>query len=103
MILDRIGLLRAAFREKREASAAAERWVAADQADPELALDILRMGGVLTLPPRRFVDGIEVPDPIDPIRLAKQEGRRELALELLALMKLSAFELSQLMEEEHVR
>lgn len=101
MIWDRIGILRTFIPSAREAARVAARWSAADEADPELARDIVRMGGVLAKRPARFDQGVEVLDAIDPIRLARDEGRRELALEILALMKVGPFELSNLMGDDH--
>lgn len=101
MIWDRVGILRTLFPGPREAARVAARWSAADEVDPELAGDVIRMGGVLAKRPARFEQGVEVLDAIDPIRLARDEGRRELALELLALMKVGPFELSNLMGDDH--
>lgn len=102
MIWNRIALIASFIPSRRAAQAVAARWSAADERDPELARDLIRMGGVLAKQPARFAGGVEVVEPIDPIRLARAEGRRELALELLALMKVGAFELSDLMGDDHV-
>lgn len=101
MIWDRIGILRLLFPSRRAAGRVAARWVAAAEREPELARDLIRVSGLLALDPRRVAAGVEVLDPVDPIRLARAAGRRELALELLALMKIGPFELSELMEDDH--
>lgn len=101
MIWDRIGVLKTLFPDRRSAGRVAARWAAADEADDELARDLIRMGGLMTKLPARYAAGVEVPEPIDPLRLARAEGRRELALELLALMKVGPFELSELLGDDH--
>ena len=101
MIFDRFSLIARLSPERRAVQAMAERWVQVDQRNPDLAEDIIRIGGVLAQAPQRFVEGEPMPDPVDPILLAKREGRREMALELLALMKLSPAELAVLMEDTH--
>lgn len=75
------------------------RWTQAAGEDPELVTDIIRFGGVLD--PDPFAtghDGLEALDPIDPIRMAKQQGRREFAQELLRLMTIDPRTLANLME-----
>ncbi len=75
-------------------SEVARRWYHARTRDPELASDILRLGGVLTAQP--FQAG-QVAD-LDPARLAYEAGRRDLALQLTAMMGLTIEELNILME-----
>lgn len=82
-------------------AAAVWRWKKAFDADPRLANDVARLGGVFAIPARRWEQGVEMPDPIDPIRMAKEQGRREMALEILALMKVGDHELTDMMEERH--
>lgn len=101
MIWDRIGILRLLFQSRAAAGKVSARWVEAAEREPELVGDVIRISGLLALDPRRVVNGVEVPEPIDPIRLARAAGRREMALELLALMNVGAFELRELMEDEH--
>lgn len=99
MILDRFTLLRALFPSRAAAAKLAGRWSRAADREPELASDIIRLGGILSKAPARFVDGVEAPDPIDPIRLARDQGRRELATELLGLMSIGPQELNDLTRE----
>lgn len=102
MIFDRMTLLRALFPSRMAAAEVVGRWVAAQEREPELARDVIRIGRVLARAPVRYIAGIEAPDPIDPIRLAKAEGRREMALDLLAMMQITAAELRDLMENDDV-
>lgn len=99
MIFDRLSIFRGLFpRSARAAADAAMRWREIADANPALIEDVIRIGGVLAAAPRRYADGVEVPEPIDPIRMARAEGRREMALDLLALMTVSSREFLELME-----
>lgn len=89
-------ILRALFSRPEDASDAARRWWRAAQADPELLKDVLRLGGILTLQPH---DAAREPAPIDPYRLAYDAGRRDMALQLSALMGLTIHELNTLVTE----
>ena len=62
------------------------RWGGAQRAAPGLAADIAHLGGVF----------IPAGAPPDPQRLAYDAGRRDLALEVLALMGLTPDEINQL-------
>lgn len=62
------------------------RWSAVAQADERLIGDVIRLGGVLS----------HAPEPSDAIELARREGRRELALTLLALMAIDPQEFANL-------
>lgn len=73
----------------------ARRWWKAAQADPELLGDVIRLGDVFTTQP--FAGG-QLAAPIDPLRLAYENGRRDLALQLATMMTLSVHDLNQLME-----
>ena len=93
-----LSILRTFTTNRRAARDIGLRWTAAFLGNPDLAADIIRLGGVLTRPPQRFVDGIEQPDPIDPLRLAFEAGRRDLALSLLAAGHLTLADFRSLME-----
>ena len=95
----KLSILRAMFPEKRRAAALSARWAAASQRDPRLAEDMIELGGVRSGQPDTYQDGIAV-GPIDPIRMAKLEGRRELAVEMLTLMGVTPHDLKQLSEDE---
>lgn len=98
MIFDKITILRQLSPNWRAGQRLAMRWMAAAEREPELVNDVIRMGGILAQRPKTFADGVEVLDPIDPIRLAVDRGRAELAQDLLALMNINPFELQQIME-----
>jgi len=80
----------------RQAAEVARRWWKARNADPELMADVIRLGGVLTAQP---FENAEVAD-LDPQRLAYEAGRRDLALQLTALMGLTLSELNSLMGDD---
>ncbi|SFI60658.1 hypothetical protein [Albimonas pacifica] len=82
---------------RQAVSRRAARWGRACTAEPRLAADVLALGGVLALGPR---DQTGAPE-LAPEHLAYEAGRRELALELVALMGLTPFELREQMMEEH--
>ena len=99
MIFNRLPLIRFIFGNNDAAAAdVARRWRRAAIDEPELVNDLIRLGGVLSLPPERMVDGQAAPDPVDPIRMARDEGKRMLAIEFLALCGVNYHELNQLME-----
>jgi hypothetical protein len=101
-VFDRIGMLRALFPfgGRRTAGRVAVCWAEAAEREPRLVEHLIVLGGVLALAPRRYVAGVQQPDAIDPMRMARDAGRRELALELLALMNVTAPELRALMEDD---
>jgi hypothetical protein len=100
MILDRIGLIRTLFFRKSEAAEAGVRWRRAARAEPELMGDVIRLGGILSIQPDDFQFGVPQGAPIDPIRLAYEAGRADLARQLCALMGLNRTELQSLMEDD---
>ncbi len=94
-------LLRIMFPvEQRAAAEAARRWTRAFRDVPAMAEDVVRLGRILEHQPVRFDDGVEMPDPIDPTRLAYEAGRRDMALQILALGSLGPWQLTQLMEND---
>ena len=82
---------------RRTVSRRAARWGRVCTAEPRLAADVLALGGVLALGARDHTGAPE----LAPEQLAYDAGRRELALELVALMGLTPFELREQMMEEH--
>ena len=99
-VIARLPLIRFLFRGQDAVAADhARRWRQAFLDQPELAGNLIRLGGVLTLPPERLVNGEAMPDPVDPIRMARDEGRRALAIELLALGSIDIEELGALIGE----
>ncbi len=97
---DMITPLRAMIATPKAARHVAQRWQAAGAADPNLARDIIRLGGVMSQSPRRFQAGGEALEPICPHRLARDAGRRDFALELLALMHIDTTDLQTEMERD---
>jgi hypothetical protein len=100
MIQNRLTLILSAIPHRRAAAAMAARWQMAAAGDPELIEDLIRLGGVLAKQPAEYAGGIEKLVPIDPVRMARNEGRREMAVDLLAMMNVTPSELATLMETE---
>jgi len=67
---------------------AARRWRKAFGADPELAADLIRLGGVLAMTP---------PSGATAEQLSYEAGRRDFALQLLGAGGISPYELNRLM------
>ena len=98
MIWERIPLIRALIPHKATAGEAARRWRNARAVSPELAEDVIRFSALMTMQPARYQDGLSTPE-LDPARLAYEAGRRDLGLQLLALMGVSQTELNAMMED----
>jgi len=95
---DRIGALRAIYPTRGGAADGARLWRRVFAQHPEIAESLAILGGLYAMSERSFDEnGIERPEPVDPLRLAREQGRRDLALEILA-HNLSMTELNQLME-----
>lgn len=99
MIFDRLGIIRALFPSKGQAAEVATRWKRAARTEPDLIGDAIRLGGVIALQPDTYEQGLPIGAPIDPVRLAYEAGRRDLAVQLVALMGLTHTELQSLMED----
>jgi hypothetical protein len=84
---------------RREAARMARRWTAAAKADPRLAEDLIRLGNVLAGQPAVLDNGLPTPDLPDAQLLAYQAGRRDMALQVLALMNLTPTQLNALVQE----
>lgn len=97
-IWNKFAVLASVFGRREDAAAPSRRWRAAAARDRELPADLIRIGGVLTMQP--VTDG-DVAG-LDPLRLAYEAGRRDLALQLLSMMELTISELNQLMEDNDV-
>lgn len=76
----------------QQARSSARRWRRAFADEPALAEDLIRLGGVLVMTP---------PNPAGPSveQLAYEAGRRDFALQLLAMGGLSPWQLNQMMGE----
>lgn len=95
MIWQKFDYLRALFPQRQAATKVARHWAEAKRRDPVLAEHLIVLGGVLVAQPAD-PDGVA---PIDPHRLAYEAGRRDLALQLLAMMAVTPFEMSTMMEQ----
>ena len=102
MIWDRMTIIframasgNAAVREavRRTVSARARRWSRAAEADEALRHDLIAMGQLLALSTGRDVLAAE------PQQLAYEAGKRDLAIELLALMGVDEFDLYIMMKD----
>jgi len=80
-----------------KAARCARRWSAAADRDPELAEDLIRLSGLLVTQPVDPASGTALP--LDATRLAYEAGRRDFALQLLAMMQLSPSDLDRLMRD----
>lgn len=98
-VFDRIGIIRTMFARKVDAADAGVRWQKAVRASPGIMEDVIRLGGILTLQPDEYAGGVPLGAPIDPVRLSYERGRADLAKQICALMGLTPFELTQLMED----
>ena len=86
----------------------ARRWQTARKGQPELAADIIRLGKILVLQPI-YVDEVDQPDkkqkpisvmPLDGIRLAYEAGRRDFAMQILAMMNLTIDDFNLMTERD---
>lgn len=84
------------------AHALGTRWGRALHCDPELRADLIRLGGLFDAPPVQLAGGYPQPAPRDPYLCGREDGRRELALQLLAAGGLTITDLNQLMEDDDV-
>lgn len=98
MILDKISYLRGLFATKQAAGEVSRRWYAARTREPELAADLVRLGGLLVAQ-AQGPDGPILPDAM---QLAYEAGKRDMAATLLAMMSLSVSELNSMMENNDV-
>ncbi|MGR3521933.1 MAG: hypothetical protein ACU0FT_04185 [Paracoccus sp. (in: a-proteobacteria)] len=98
MIWNRVEIIRSLIPAKRMTGEIARRWRNAREVKPELAQDVIRFSGLMQMQPHRFEDGFGTPE-LDPARLAYEAGRRDLGLQLLALMGVSQTELNAMMED----
>lgn len=96
-----LSFLQALLPLRSQAGEFAERWVRAFRAEPELARDLIRTGGLLAAQPQSLEGGLATVDQLDPLRLAYEAGRRDLALSLLAAGNIDRFTLSDLLEPDH--
>lgn len=98
-MFERLATLATLFARPKDARPVAKRWQKAAALCPELRDDLVQMSGLLALQPSYRQDGVPQLEQLDAQRLAYEAGRRDLALQLLAMMNLSISELNTLMEE----
>ncbi len=101
MIWDRLSILQGfvPYGARAEAARQAYRWTEAAKADSRLCLDLLQLGNILVAQSADIADGWPTPVLPDPAQLAYAAGRRDLALQLLALMNLTPLQLQAMMKE----
>jgi hypothetical protein len=108
VIFHRLGVLQGlfgAFRGNPGARASAHsmglRMTAIMARNPKFAVDIANLGGVFAAPPVQLVNGQPHAPTRDLYQCGRDEGRRELALQILALGGLTHEDLNQLMEDNY--
>ena len=75
-ILDRMSVIRAMIPTRGEAHDLALRWKKAARVEPELAGDLIRLGGVLSIQPDEYRGGLPSDAAIDPLRAAYQKHEK---------------------------
>lgn len=87
MIWNPLHILRGAFAVQRpsDLKPIAHRWAAAAMADDRLCDDLIVLGEIMVAQPARLENGYPTPQLPDPVHLAYLAGKRDLALQLLAL------------------
>jgi hypothetical protein len=102
MIWNRISILAGSFgfHQRRDVAEIARRWSKAMAANPELRADLIRLGGVMAMEPRQIIQGTPEVMTIDPLKQAYDAGRRDFALQLLALSGLTHVDMNILMESD---
>ena len=81
------------------ALAMGRRWRRAVQDCPQLRDDLIALGGIFRQPPVEMLNGMPSPGTQDLYQCGREDGRRELACQLLALSGLTIEELNQLTME----
>jgi hypothetical protein len=82
------------------ASHMAARWQRARRDDTRLVEDVIVLGRIMESLPVEIRDGAPMRAPVDPNQLLVDQGRRELALELLALMEVDRAILAQMIRDK---
>lgn len=102
MIWDRLSILQAIFpaSQKAELARKVRRWHGIAKDDTRLVIDVIELGGILTGQPALVANGWPTPVLPDPQTLAYAAGRRDMALQILALMNLTPSETQALMKED---
>ena len=85
----------AGFKIPRVVGGRVARWQAANAADPRLAVDIIDMSKILAYADVDATGRLQASE----MELAYDRGRRDFALDLLAMMHMTNYELNQLLKE----
>lgn len=96
----RMQALMTLFTRPRDAISIGRRWRAAARDVPGLEGDLIELAGLRLMQPHQRIDGAPEPEAIGPEMLAYHQGKRDLALQLLALMGLTQTEFNSLFTEE---
>lgn len=99
MIWNPLTVLFAALPGPEQASDMAARWQQARARDPRLVEDLIALGRIMESLPVEMHDGVRMRAPVDPTQVLIDQGRKELALELLALMEVDRAVLAQMMRD----
>lgn len=99
MIWNPLTLLMGAAQSPAHANQLAARWQRAANEDRRLVEDVIAMGRIMETPPVELRDGVALRAPVDPNQLLIEQGRREMALEILALMNVDRANLAQMMRD----
>lgn len=100
MIFNPFAVVASFLPSVRAAQVVALRWQRAAHAEPKIVEDLIVLGRVLAKQPAEYQDGQEIPKPIDPSRVLMDAGRRELALELLALTQINPATLANMIGDD---
>lgn len=99
MIWHAFSLLVTTGRDPSGAKALNARWSRAADREPALVRDLIELGGLMTALPHELIDGQPTRMPVDPNQVLIDQGRRELALQLLAAMKMNPGELADILRD----
>ena len=99
MIWNPLSLLRAVTPAPHQANVMAARWQGAADRDPRLVEDVIALGRIMESLPVDLDTGVAVRAPVDPSHVLIDQGRREMALEMLALMNVNRADLAQMMRD----
>lgn len=99
MIWNPLTVLFGATDAPAHANALAARWQRAASDDRRLIEDLIQLGRIMESLPIEKRDGVSFRAAVDPNQLMIDQGRRELALELLALMNVDRAVLAQMMRD----
>ncbi len=99
MIWNPLTLLRAITPDRHRANVMAARWQGAVSRDPRLVEDVIALGRIMESLPVDLDTGDAVRAPVDPTHVLIDQGRREMALEMLALMNVDRADLALMMRD----